>query len=49
MLSYKLGIISFILVTLYSLLIFIKIKLKNYLEKKLIYFFNQTNATINDI
>ena len=49
MLSYKLGIISFILVTLYSLLIFIKIKLKNYLEKKLIYFLNQTNATINDI
>ena len=33
MLSYKLGIISFILVALYSLLIFIKIKLKNYLEK----------------
>ena len=49
MLSYKLGIISFILVTLYSLLIFIKIKLKNYLEKKLTYFLNQTNATINDI
>ena len=49
MLSYKLGIVSFILVTLYSLLIFIKIKLKNYLEKKLIYFLNQTNATINDI
>ena len=49
MLSYKLGIVSFILVTLYSLLIFIKIRLKNYLEKKLIYFFNQTNATINDI
>ena len=49
MLSYKLGIISFILVASYSLLIFIKTKTKNYLEKKLIYFFNQTNATINDI
>ena len=48
-LSYKLGKVSFILVALYSLLIFIKIKLKNYLEKKLIYFSNQTNATINNI
>ena len=48
-LSYKLGIVSFILVALYSLLIFIKIKSKNYLEKKLIYFSNQTNATINNI
>ena len=49
MLSSKLGFISFILAILYSLLIFTKIKLKNYLEKKLTYFNDKTNATIDDI
>ncbi len=49
MLSFKLGLISLILAILYSLLIFSKIKLKNYLEKKLTYFSNKTNATIDDI
>ena len=49
MLSFKLGLISLILAILYSLLIFSKIKLKNYLEKKLTYFSNKTKATIDDI
>ena len=49
MLSYKLGVISLILAILYSFLIYSKIKLKNYLEKKLINFSNKTNETINDI
>lgn len=47
--SNKLGVISLILATLYSLLIFSKIKLKNYLEKKLAYFSNKTNTTIDNI
>ena len=49
MLSFKLGQISLILAILFSLIIFSKIKLKNYLEKKLTYFSNKTNATIDDI
>ena len=49
MLSFKLGLISLILAISYSLLIFSKIKLKNYLEKKLTFFSNKTNATIDDI
>ena len=49
MLSFKLGLISLVLAILYSLLIFSKIKLKNYLEKKLAIFSNKTNATIDDI
>ena len=49
MLSSKLGFISLILAILYSLLIFSKIKLKDYLEKKLTYFNDKTNATIDDI
>ena len=49
MLSFKLGLISLFLAILYSLFIFSKIKLKNYLEKKLTYFSNKTNATIDDI
>jgi len=49
MLSSKLGLISFILALLYSLFIFSKIKLKNYLEGKLTIFSNKTNATVDDI
>ncbi len=49
MLSYQLGFISLALATVYSLLIFSKIKLKNYCEKKLTYFYDKTNATIDDI
>ena len=49
MLSFKLGIISFVLATLYSFLIFSKIKIKNYLEKKLTFFSDKTYATIDDI
>ena len=47
-LSNKLGVISLILATLYSLLIFSKIKLKNYFEK-ISLFSNKTNTTINNI
>ena len=49
MLSYQLGFISLALATVYSLLIFSKIKLKNYCENKLTYFYDKTNTTIDDI
>ncbi len=49
MLSSKLGIISLILAVIYSVLTFSKIKLKNHLEKRLTYFSDKTNATIDDI
>ncbi len=49
MLSSKLGYISLILATLYSLLIFSKIKLKKYFERKLNYYSDITNTTIDDI
>tara|TARA_A100001011_G_scaffold399491_1_gene508392 strand:- start:9281 stop:10945 length:1665 start_codon:yes stop_codon:yes gene_type:complete len=49
LLSLNLGIISFILALIFTLLIFSKIKIKNYLNKKLLYLSEKTYSTINDI
>ena len=49
LLSPNLGIISSLLALIFSLLIFSKIKIKKYLNKKLLLLSEKTNATVNDI
>ena len=49
LLSLNLGIISFLLALIFTLLIFSKIKIKNYLNKKLLFLSEKTYLTINDI
>ena len=49
LLSLNLGIISFLLALIFTILIFSKIKIKNYLNKKLLFLSEKTYSTINDI